>query len=77
MRSDRHLIFRMIANELSINSERVWTIITEDQGMKKICAKIVPSLLKDEQKESRVQVCQDILKKPDQICSIELLPVTS
>ena len=26
---------RMIANELSINSERVWMIITEELGMRK------------------------------------------
>ena len=31
--------------------------------MRKICAKMVPRLLNDEQKEHRVQVCQDILKQ--------------
>ena len=53
----------MIADELSMNSERAWTIITEDLGMRKICAKMVPRLLSDEQKEHRVQVCQDVLKE--------------
>ena len=38
-------------------------IITEDLGMRKICAKIVPKLLNDDQKERRVQVCQDILER--------------
>ena len=37
VRSDRRLTVRMIADESSINSERVWKIITEDLGMKKIC----------------------------------------
>ena len=30
-------------------------------GDRKICAKMVPRLLTDEQKERRVEVCQDIL----------------
>ena len=51
MRSDRCLTVRIIANELNMNSERVWTIITEELGMRKICAKTVPRLLTDEQKE--------------------------
>ena len=63
MRSDRRLTVRMIADELSMNSERVWRIITEDLGMRKVCAKMVPRLLNDGQKENCVQVCQDILKQ--------------
>ena len=63
VRSDCRLTVRMIADELSMNSERVWRIITEDLGMRKVCAKMVPRLLNDGQKENRVQVCQDILKQ--------------
>ena len=63
VRSDRRFTVRMIANELSMNSERVWTIITEELGMRKICAKMVPRLLADEQKEWRVEVCQVILTR--------------
>ena len=63
VRSDRRLTVRMIADELSMNSERVWRIIIEDLGMRKVCAKMVPRLLNDGQKENRVQVCQDILKQ--------------
>ena len=63
VRSDRRLTVRMTADELDMNSERVWKIITEDLGMKKICAKMVPRLLNKEQKELRVQVCQDILEQ--------------
>ena len=51
VRSDCHLAVRMIANELDINSEMVWRIITEDLGMRKICAKTVPRLLNEGQKE--------------------------
>ena len=60
---DRRLTVRMIADELNMNSERVWRIITEDLGMSKVCAKMVPRLLNDGQKKNRVQVCQDILKQ--------------
>ena len=63
MRGDRYLTVRMIANELGKNSERVWRIITEDLGMRKICSKMVPRLLNEGQKERRVQVCQDILEQ--------------
>ena len=47
----------MIADELSMNSERVWKII-----MKDLCEN-VPRLLNDGQKKHCVQVCQDILKQ--------------
>ena len=60
VRSDRLLTVRMIANELGMNGERVWRIITENMGMRKICAKMVPRLLNKTQKERREKVCQDI-----------------
>ena len=53
----------MIADELGMNSERVWRIITQDLGMRKICAKMVLRLLNEGQKEWCVQVCQDILEQ--------------
>ena len=63
MRSDRRLTVKMIADELGMNSERVWRIITEDLEMKKICAKMVPRLLNEGQKKRCVQVYQDILEQ--------------
>ena len=60
VRSDRRLTVRMIADELGINSERVWRIIMKDLRMRKICPKVVPRLLNEGQKEQRVQVCEDI-----------------
>ena len=62
-RSDCRLTVRMIADELGMNSERIWRIITEYLGMRKICAKMVPRLLNEGQKERRVQVCQNILEQ--------------
>ena len=55
--SAQHLTVRMTADELSMNSERVWRIIMEDLGMRKICVKMVPRLLNDGQKEHHVQLC--------------------
>jgi len=49
--SDHRFSVRMIADELDMNSERVWKIITEDLEMRKICAKMVPRLLNEGQKE--------------------------
>ena len=49
----------MIADSLSINRDCVWKIIAEDLGMRKICAKMVPKLLNDDQKERRVQVYEE------------------
>ena len=60
---DRRLTVRMIANELDMNCERVWTIITKYLGIRKICVKMVPRLLNEQQKERRVQVCHDILEE--------------
>ena len=63
VRSDRRLTVRMIADELGMSSGRVWRIITEDLGMRKISAKMVTKLLNEGQKERRVQVCEDILEQ--------------
>ena len=63
VRSDRRLTVRMIADELGMNSERIWRMITENLGITKICAKMVPRLLNEGQKKRRVQVCQDILEQ--------------
>ena len=74
VRSDHRLTVTMMADQLSINSERVWTTIMKDLGMKKISAKTVPRLLNDEQKKGRVQVFQGILKEletePDRLSRV-------
>ena len=63
VQSDCRLTVRMIADELGMNSKRVWRIITKDLEMRKICAKMEPRLLNEGQKERHVQVCQDILEQ--------------
>ena len=56
VRGDLWFTVLMIADELEINRDSVWKIIMEDLGMRKICAKMVPKLLDDDQKERRVEV---------------------
>ena len=63
VRSDRRLTVRMIAEELSMNRETVRTILVQELGMRKVCAKMVPKLLTDDQKEHRVNVCRDLLER--------------
>ena len=60
VRSDRRLTLCMMAEELNINHESVCTILLEELHMRKVCAKIVPKLLSDDQKQHRVLVCEDM-----------------
>ena len=61
--ADCQLTVRMIAEELSINKDTIWSIITENLEMCKVCAKMVPKLLSEDQKQQRVTVCQDIIER--------------
>ena len=63
VRSDRRLTVLMVAEELNVNRESVRTILLEELHMRKVCAKIVPKLLSDNQKEHRVRVCEDMLER--------------
>ena len=63
VRSDRRLTVRMMAEELNINRESVRIILSEELGMRKMCAKMVPKLLSDDQKQHRVRVCEDTLEE--------------
>jgi hypothetical protein len=47
VQSDRQLSVWMMAEELNLNRDRVTKILTDDLGMRKISAKIVPRLLSD------------------------------
>ena len=63
VRSDRRLTVRMMAEELNINRESVRIILSEELGMRKMCAKMVPKLLSDDHKQHRVRVCEDTLEE--------------
>ena len=52
VRSDRHLTVRMISSVLNLNRQTVHEILTFEMGMQKICAKLVPKIRANEQKEN-------------------------
>ena len=63
VRSDRRLTIRVIANEVRMDKETVRTILVDTLGMRKVCAKMVPRLLTEEQKAQRLNACRDILQQ--------------
>jgi len=50
----RRLAVRSIAEQVNIDREAVRKILTEDLEMRKVCAKMVPKELTEEQKQRRV-----------------------
>jgi hypothetical protein len=52
VRFDRQLTVRMISTVLNLNRQTVHEILTFELGMQKICAKLVPKILTNEQKEN-------------------------
>ena len=63
VRSDRCLTIRVIANEVGMDEQMVRTILFDTLGMRKVCAKMVPRLLTEEQKAQRLNACRDILQQ--------------
>jgi len=58
---------RSTAEQVNIDRETVRKILTEDLDMRKVCAKMVPKELTEEQKQRRVAICQDLFKRQDDI----------
>ena len=63
VRGDRRLIIRVIANAVGMDKETVRTVLVDTLGMRKMCAKMVPRLLTEEQKPQRLNACRDILQR--------------
>ena len=61
------LTVRRLAEQVNINTETVRKILTEDLDMRKVCAKMVPKELAEEQKQRRVTICQELLEQQDDI----------
>ena len=55
--SDRRLTVKMIADEVNVNREAVRLILIEELGMRKMCAKMVPRNLTQQQRDARVRLC--------------------
>jgi len=54
LRENRRLTVRSVAERGNIDRETVRKILTEDLDMRKVCAKIIPKELTEEQKQRRV-----------------------
>jgi len=60
VQSNRRLTVKMVADEVNMNRETVRLILTEELGMRKICAKMVPSNLTGQQRDLRLSAVFDI-----------------
>ena len=63
VRESRRLTVRSLAEQVNINRETVRKILTEDLDMRKVCTKMVPKELTEEQKQKRVTICQDLFRE--------------
>ncbi|KAJ8951897.1 hypothetical protein NQ318_019875 [Aromia moschata] len=61
IREDRRLSIRGLVEITGIDKECARQILQESFNMRKFCAKMVPKLLTPKQKESRMNICADIL----------------
>jgi hypothetical protein len=66
VRNDRRLSIRIVAFELTVDKETVRQILTENLKMKKVCAKMVPKNLSEDQKLNREEMCQNVLEKTEE-----------
>jgi len=62
LNSDRRLSIQVIADTLKLSTTAVHGTVTKDFHMRKVCAKLVPKVLTDEQKQLRVARCQELLE---------------
>ena len=60
MAKDRRLSIRMTAEEMGLDKNAVYGILTDHLHMRKICANLVPKNLSVEQKANRLEICQDL-----------------
>jgi len=54
LRENRRLTVRSIAEQVNIDRETVRKILTDDHDKRKVCAKMIPKELTEEQKPRRV-----------------------
>lgn len=60
IRNDRRLTVREVANELGISIGSCHSILSDELGMKRVAAKLVPKLLTEDQMEYRIEVCLEL-----------------
>jgi hypothetical protein len=60
---DQRLSIRMIAEMVNMDKEMVRQILHDQLNMRKVCAKMVPKELTQEQKDNRKNICSDIMER--------------
>jgi hypothetical protein len=66
VRNNHRLSIRMIAEELNVDKGTVRQILKENLKMKKVCAKMVPKNLSEDQQLNREEMCQNVLEKTEE-----------
>ena len=61
IRGNRHLTVREVADEVGISIGSCHQILTEKLQTRRVSAKFAPRLLTDDQRENRVEICQELL----------------
>ena len=67
LHENRRLTVRSIEEQVNIDRDTIRKILTEDLYMRKVCARMVPKELTEEQKQRRVTICQELLERQDGI----------
>jgi len=67
LRENRRLTVRSITEQVNTDRETVTKILTEDLDVRKVCAKMVPKEITEEQKQRRVTICQDLSERHEDI----------
>ena len=63
VRLNRRITINELADSVDTSFGSVQAILTSTLGMRRIAAKFVPRLLTNDQKEHRVDVCEDLLQR--------------
>lgn len=63
---DRRHTLRSLSAELGISTSTVHDILKQDLGMSKVCARWVPRLLKDHERETRVRCSEEFVRRVEQ-----------
>jgi hypothetical protein len=59
------LTIREIADELNLSFGTCQAILTQDLGMRRVSAKLVPRLLTQDQTEHSMTACRELLQRAD------------
>jgi len=63
VRNNRRLTVREIADDCGVSVGSCDAILTDDLHMKRVCAKFVPRLLTDDQREQRQTIARDLFER--------------